>query len=129
MKFLKGLREAKRKDRAVTIVAGTLKAVTRGGPELDPPPDQFARFLVATAWHSTPLLDANQSPLPNPAALAALAVAIGLQGAKEDPERGAYRVLLTCMSMISEILRAETLSPLDRDLVANAQDRLKQLTS
>ncbi|MFY2035870.1 hypothetical protein ACOTDT_18885 [Achromobacter xylosoxidans] len=129
MKFLRGLRESKCKDRAVTIVAGTLKAVTRGGPALDPPPEQFARFLVATAWHSTSHLDTGQSPLPNPAALAALAVAIGLQGAEEDPDRGAYRVLLTCMSMISEILKAETLSPVDRALVTNAQDRLKRLTS
>lgn len=129
MKFFRGLREAKCKDRAVTIVAGTLKAVTRGGPALDPPPEQFARFLVATAWHCTPHLDTGQSPLPNPAALAALAVAIGLQGTDEDPDRGPYRALLTCMAMISEILKAETLSPLDRTLVTNAQDRLKPLTA
>lgn len=128
MKFFRGLREAKCKDRAVMIVAGTLKAVTRGGPALDPPPEQFARFLVATAWHSTPHLDTGQPPLPNPAALAALAVAIGLQGAEGDPDRGAYRVLLTCVGIITEILKAETLSPLDRQLVANAQDRLKRLT-
>ncbi|CAB3867107.1 hypothetical protein LMG26686_02762 [Achromobacter mucicolens] len=129
MKFFRGLREAKCKDRAVTIVAGTLKAVTREGPALDPPPDQFARFLVATAWHCTPHLDTGQPPLPNPAALAALAVAIGLQGAAEDSDRGAYHALLTCMAMISEILKAETLSPLDRKLVTNAQNRLSHMTS
>ncbi|MCW3151961.1 hypothetical protein N8H69_05400 [Achromobacter spanius] len=129
MKFFRGLREEKCKDRAVTIVFGMLKAVTKGGPELDPPPDQFARFLVASAWQSTPLLSSGQSPLPNPGALAALAVAIGLQGADEDPDRAAYRVLTTCMAAVLEILKAETLSPLDRSLVAQAQGRLARLVS
>lgn len=129
MRLFRGLREAKCKDRAVTIVSGMLKAVTKDGPNLEPPPEQFARFLVASAWQSTPILSSGQSPLPNPAALAALALAIGLQGAEDDSDRAAYRVLITCMSAVFEILKAETLSPVDRSLVAQAQRRLAPLAS
>jgi len=125
MTFLYRIRSSRCKDKAVTIVGGLLSAISKQGPPMDPPPAQVARFFVETAWHSMPAQFSPGQPIPNHNALAALAISLGLQGSSDANDTASRQIFITCMSCIIEILKAETLTPQDRQVVANAFDRFK----